>query len=53
MILGESNDSERNPGLNGRAKTPVSLTIHERFLGGGKNIALELNSGLIMDDSAS
>jgi|GEM_PF-6047429 len=36
MILSESGDSGRNPGLRGRAKIAVSSTIHEGFLGGGK-----------------
>jgi hypothetical protein len=36
LILGESGDSGRNPGLDGRAKIAVSFTIHELFLGGGK-----------------
>jgi len=36
MIPGESGDSGHNPGLDGRGKIPVSSTIHERFLSGGK-----------------
>jgi hypothetical protein len=36
LIPGESYDSGRNPGLDGRAKFAVSSTIYERFLGGGK-----------------
>jgi hypothetical protein len=36
MILGESGDLGRDSGLDGRAKTAVSSTIYERFVGGGK-----------------
>jgi hypothetical protein len=36
MILGESCDSGRDSGLDGRAEIPVSSTIQARFLGGGK-----------------
>jgi len=36
VILGESGDSGRNPGFDGRAKFAVPSTVYEEFLGGGK-----------------
>jgi hypothetical protein len=36
VILGELDDSGRNPGLDGRAKIAVSSTIYEEFPGGEK-----------------
>jgi hypothetical protein len=50
VIMGESGYLGRDSGLGGTAKFAVSSTIHEGFLGGGKNVAPDLDSGLIMGD---
>jgi hypothetical protein len=51
MILGESGDLGHDSGLDGEAEIAVSSSIHERFLGGGKNIAPDSRSGLKTGDS--
>ena len=45
MILGESGDSGHNSDLDGRAKIPVSSTVCEGFLGGGKTSPLIRDQG--------